>query len=275
MPQENEGTDLMTALLGRTAAVGPFFSVRTGSGAARDQGFLPLAELYREGVSAALRDRLATVATRLGTAEPRVAASLIYQGLAGRLWSIALGPAVLAGRVPDLSGDALWWHPDRSTPDELWLPSPTPLPSTSVENLVSQLREAVLRDHLVPLHHAIAAVCPISPQVLWGNAASALVGTLRVLHGWCRTTGHAEAAGRAVALTTSLLDSTPLRDCGTLALTAPSFSPSFSRRSCCLYYRVPGGGLCGDCVLRADRSRPGAAGKGLQVVALRLPGASH
>ncbi|MFD2121439.1 (2Fe-2S)-binding protein [Streptomyces cirratus] len=25
---------------------------------------------------------------------------------------------------------------------------------------------------------------------------------------------------------------------------------AFTRRSCCLYYRVPGGGLCGDCVLR-------------------------
>ncbi|MFD7559857.1 (2Fe-2S)-binding protein, partial [Streptomyces sp. NPDC059835] len=25
---------------------------------------------------------------------------------------------------------------------------------------------------------------------------------------------------------------------------------AFVRRSCCLYYKVPGGGLCGDCVLR-------------------------
>jgi hypothetical protein len=30
---------------------------------------------------------------------------------------------------------------------------------------------------------------------------------------------------------------------------------SFRRRSCCLYYRVPGGELCGDCVLS---HRPGA-----------------
>ncbi|MEU7551440.1 (2Fe-2S)-binding protein [Streptomyces sp. NPDC044571] len=25
---------------------------------------------------------------------------------------------------------------------------------------------------------------------------------------------------------------------------------AFVRRSCCLYYKVPGGGFCGDCVLR-------------------------
>lgn len=248
MPQELDRTVLMTAVLDRAAAVGPFFSVRTDAGSPRDQGFLPLAELYREGegVSLALRHRLETVATRLGTAESRVAASLVYQGLAGRLWSIVLGPAVLAGRVPDLGGEALWWHPDRSTPDELWLPSPEPLPPASEEDLTSRLRAAVLRDHLEPLHHAISAVCPISPRVLWGNAASALVGTLRVLHGWCRSTGHGEAAERAVALTASLLDAAPLDDCGTLDPTIPAFS----RRSCCLYYRVPGGGLCGDCVLR-------------------------
>ncbi|MEU9497455.1 (2Fe-2S)-binding protein [Streptomyces sp. NPDC048196] len=244
----------MTAVLGRAAAVGPFFSVRTSAGAPRDQGFLPLAELYGQGVSPALRNRLETVATRLGTAEARVAASLVHQGLAGRLWSIALGPAVLAGRVPDLSSDALWWHPERSAPDDLWLPSPSPslspspspLPLPPVEDLASRLRAAVLRDHLVPLHHAISATTAISPKVLWGNAASALVGTLRVLHGWCRSTGHGEAAERAVALTASLLNATPLRDCGTLDPNVPAFS----RRSCCLYYRVPGGGLCGDCVLR-------------------------
>ncbi|MEE4418071.1 (2Fe-2S)-binding protein [Streptomyces bugieae] len=241
MPQEP-----MTAVLGRAAAVGPFFSVRTDAGVPREQGFIPLAELYREGDSPALRKRLETVATRLGTAERRVAASLVQQGLAGRLWSVALGPAALAGRVPDLGGDALWWHPDRSTPDELWLPSPSSPRSASGEDVTSLLRAAVLRDHLVPLHHAITAASPISPRVLWGNAASALVGTLRVLHGWCRSTGRGEAAERAVALTASLLDTPPLRDCGTLDPTVPAFS----RRSCCLYYRVPGGGLCGDCVLR-------------------------
>ncbi|MFI9046972.1 (2Fe-2S)-binding protein [Streptomyces sp. NPDC053427] len=236
----------MAATLGRNADVGPFFSVRTDAGAPRDQGFLPLVELYREEVPPALRNRVETVATRLGTEERRVAASLVYQGLAGRLWSIALGPAVLAGRIPDLSGDALWWHPDRSTPDELWLPAPSPLPSASEEDLAGRLQTAVLHDHLVPLHDAVTAVFPVSSQVLWGNAASALVGTLRVLHGWCRRTGHQEAAERAVALTASLLDAASLRDCGTLD---PSV-PAFSRRSCCLYYRVPGGGLCGDCVLR-------------------------
>lgn len=241
MPQQP-----MTTALGRAAAVGPFFSVRTQAGAPREQGFLPFAEVYREGVSPALSHRVETVATRLGTAERRVAASLVYQGLAGRLWSIALGPAVLAGDVPDLDADTLWWHPDRSTPEELWLPAPTVLTTASDEELAARLAEAVVHHHLEPLHRALGAVCPVSPRLLWGNAASALVGTLRVLHGWCSGRGHREAAERAVALTASLLDTAPLRDTGTF----DPVTPAFARNSCCLYYRVPGGGLCGDCVLR-------------------------
>jgi ferric iron reductase protein FhuF len=53
-----------------------------------------------------------------------------------------------------------------------------------------------------------------------------------------------EVAGRADALLEALLRSGPLagtgrrRDDGT-----------FVRRSCCLFYRVPGAGTCGDCVL--------------------------
>lgn len=261
MPQES-----ITAALGRAAAVGPFFAVRTDAGAPRDQGFLPLAELYLGGSIPALRDRVAAVAARLGTAERRVAASLVYQGLAGRLWSVALAPAVLAGRVPDLGGDALWWHPERSTPDELWLPSLATMPPAAAEDseegladglaedshedLAGRLRAAVLHGHLVPLQRAVVSVSPLSSRLLWGNAASALVGTLRVLVGWCRQEGRGEAAERAVALTASVLDDPLLHGTGTL----DPAGPGFSRRSCCLYYRVPGGGLCGDCVLRpADR----------------------
>ena len=47
---------------------------------------------------------------------------------------------------------------------------------------------------------------------------------------------------------------TPLSDTGTLG---PD-GEGFRRRSCCLYYRVPGGGLCGDCVLGPLAARRGA-----------------
>ena len=35
---------------------------------------------------------------------------------------------------------------------------------------------------------------------------------------------------------------------------SPQQGPAFTRRTCCLYYRLPGGGLCGDCVLHQRRA---------------------
>lgn len=223
---------------------GPFFAMRTGPGEPRAEGFVPLAEVHAGRPSPALTGRVAEVGRRLGTRERRVAASLAHQGLAARLWSVALGPAALTGRMPDLSGGRLWWHPGRSAPDELWLPDDVP------QVPAGRLREDVLLGHLVPLCEAVHAVSGVAPALLWGNTASALAGTLRVLHSWCLGEGaRPDAAARAVALAEELTADPLLREAGELRLTGPG-APAYTRRSCCLYYRVPGGGLCGDCALR-------------------------
>ncbi|MET8182660.1 (2Fe-2S)-binding protein [Streptomyces sp. NPDC005336] len=247
------------AALREAAAVGPFFALRTGaapgSGGPRDEGYVPLGATYTVtgGAAApALLTRIDTVATRLGTGERRVAASLVFQGLAARLWSLALGPAALSGHVPDLRPDGLWWNPARIAPDDLWHPGPWRVLGEP-GGLAGSVAQAVY-GHLLPLHLATRAACRVSERLLWGNAASALAGSLRVLHDWCRAQGRGEAADRATALVRALLETPPLRDTGT-----PASSPlAFRRRTCCLYYRVPGGGLCGDCVLR----RPPSAERG-------------
>lgn len=229
--------------LGALDSVGPFFALRTDAGPTGPagppgDGYLPLAE-------PAVRARVATVAERLGTADRRVAASIAFQGIAGRLLSIALGSAVLTGGVPDLTGPALWWHPARTAPDDLWLPSPAALPSGT--DVVPLIAASVLHDRLTSLHHLTRAAVPVSGRLLWGNAASSLAGSLRVLHTWCLEQGRPEDAARAVTLTRALFEDPLLRDTGTLTTRG---GPSFRRRSCCLYYRVPSGGMCGDCVLR-------------------------
>ncbi|MEU3353723.1 (2Fe-2S)-binding protein [Streptomyces sp. NPDC037389] len=214
--------------LDELADVGPFFALRTGEGG----DGLPL--LHEETV----RRRVATVAERLGTDDTRVAASIAFQGIAGRLLSVGLGSAVLTGEVPDLAAGGLRWDTVRTAPDDLWLPSPAELPGDS-------LSPAVLHGLLVPLHDLIRTVTPISSSLLWGNAGSSLAGSLRVLHTWCFSRNRAEDAARAVALTRDLFTDPLLRDTGEL-----SDNIAFIRRTCCLYYRVPGGGTCGDCVLR-------------------------
>ncbi len=249
----------MDRTLRDVAEVGPFFAVRTGPGETgadgggsaddgpRAHGYRPLAELYATDPRRAVhpvRERAADVAGRLGTPELRVGASLAFQGLAARLWSVALGAAVLAGRVPDMAADRVWWNPALSAPNDLWLPHPSALPDS--DDLAGQLAGTVLAGHLVPLHRATREACPVSGGLLWGNAGSALAGSLRVLHTWCVARGRTAEARSALDLTARLFQEPLLSGTGTL----DAGDVSFVRRSCCLYYRVPGGGLCGDCVLR-------------------------
>ncbi|MHA7958477.1 (2Fe-2S)-binding protein [Streptomyces sp. L500] len=224
--------------LDELAEVGPFFALRTGltgRTGRTGEGGLPL--LHEETV----RRRITVVGERLGTDDTRVAASIAFQGIAGRLLSIGLGSAVLTGEVPDLAAGGLRWEPARTAPDDLWLPTPVALPG-------EHLGPAVLHGLLVPLHDHVRAVTPISSPLLWGNAGSSLAGSLRVLRSWLLSRHRPEDAARAIALTRALFTDPLVRDTGELSIT-PTHT-TFIRRTCCLYYRVPGGGMCGDCVLR-------------------------
>ena len=230
--------------LAELGAVGGFFALRTG---APDDGQQPLARLYA-GATAPLTARVDTVAARLRTPERRVAASIAHLGLAARLWSVALGSAALTGRLPDLDPARLHWDPARTSPDDLRLDdlrlSDARPPAATVESV----REAVQYGHLVPLADALRRDVGISRQLLWGNAGSALAGAVRELRSWADRSGRAEVAERASALAAGLFDHPDLA--GTVQ------RPAMRRRSCCLYYRCPGGGLCGDCVFDRPPRRP-------------------
>ncbi|MFD8522526.1 (2Fe-2S)-binding protein [Streptomyces capillispiralis] len=229
---------------------GGFFVLRTAGAPGRR---LPtLAQAYGPGGpdvhGDALAARVRRVADALRTPEPRVAASVAQQGLAARLWSVALGSAALYGAVPDLAPRLLLWDPEGSAPDDLWLTGVRPLPGDA-----ATLAELVLRGHLEPLAGALRARHRLAPGLLRGNAASALAGAARELDRWGRGHGRTDVAARATALARELLAHPLLSGTGTLTGTA------FRRRSCCLYYRVPGGGVCGDCCFpRPPRSSPRA-----------------
>jgi ferric iron reductase protein FhuF len=98
----------------------------------------------------------------------------------------------------------------------------------------------------------VQAEFSVSEQVLWGNVASALAGAMTML-----VEVHPEQADTAARLVETLLERGPLA--GTGEIFRPEASRPqrfFVRRSCCLFYRVPGGGYCGDCVLTRDARRP-------------------
>ncbi|MBT2448758.1 (2Fe-2S)-binding protein [Streptomyces sp. ISL-43] len=224
----------MDDVLRRLRSVGPFFTVACGK-EPPGPGFRPLDELYGDR----LGPYVGEVGRRIGSGPGRVAASTAQFGIVSRLWSIALGCAVLSGRVPDLGPGRVWWRLQGAGSLELWLPEPAELPG---EAPALALADSVLGNTAV-LDAALRERFGVSPRVLRGNTASGLVGAVRVLTD--RVPGE-EAASLAAVL---LADGGPLGAAGTF-IHEPGLGVAFVRRSCCLYYKVPGGGLCGDCVLR-------------------------
>ncbi|MEW1774409.1 (2Fe-2S)-binding protein [Streptomyces sp. NPDC086777] len=205
-----------------------------------------LAKAYKKLTSDVYRDpltfRVDTVSRRLGATEPRVAASVAHQALAARLWSVALGCAVRCGRLPDLDPGLLLWDPGATAPDDLRLTEVRPLPGgTGPAALADTVVRVVVDGHLVPLGAALRDRYGLAAGLLGGNAAAALAGAARELDRWARANDCADVAARTRTLADTLFAHPLLSATGTRAGLA------FRRRSCCLYYRVPGGGVCGDC----------------------------
>ncbi|TLS43625.1 ferric iron reductase [Streptomyces montanus] len=239
------GSDLDPDLT-RLAALGGFFALRTGR-----PPLPPLPTLKEAYAARSVADepdplafRVHKVVRLLRAPEMRIGVSVAQQGLAARLWSVTLGAAVLYGQVPDLDPRLLRWDADGSAPNDLWLTEVRSLPGDA-----TTIRQVVQHGHLEALSAALRARHPVSAGLLWGNAGSALAGAARELDRWGRANGREDVGERARELAAELLDHPDLRGTGTLEGTA------FRRRSCCLYYRIPGGGVCGDCCFTRPPSR--------------------
>ncbi|MYW63004.1 hypothetical protein GTY65_02765 [Streptomyces sp. SID8379] len=216
-------TDVAEALHD-VAGLGGFFVLGTAAGRGhRGSGRLTPAEF-------AVLAR--TVNDRWGTDEARVGFSIAQLGLAARLWSPVLACALLHGIVPDLS--TVEWAEGGPA---LRLAEPEEHPTASPSSLAATVYAAV-NGPLETLERQLTV--KIAPGLLAGNAASALVGSAAVL-----LRARPDLRGELTALTRELLDTGRLR--GTGRITGRDLT--FRRRSCCLFYRAPGGGTCGDCCL--------------------------
>ena len=237
-------TEEIRAALDDVAEIGPFFAASANPAEVVDDSWRPLRELYTDPDPLAARIR--QVGEVLGGTEPRVAASIAYQGLAARLVSPLLAVAAVHGLVPPWSPDSLHWRPAVTGPLPLWesggpgtAGGPEPAHRPEPAELPALVAEVLVQPHLEALADAVLAAVSVSRRTLRGNAASAVVAA-----GAMVARARPAAAGRAERLVAGLLAAGPLVGAGTL-----TGRWAFRRKSCCLYYRVPGGGLCGDCVL--------------------------
>lgn len=241
------GIAASTDALAAAAGLGPFFVLETDPPPATiadgAPAWRPFADLTDDrAVTDARIDAIrAGIAERgrlpLDAVPRRAAASLAHLGLCSRLISPSLGAAMLGGVVPDLRG--LWWR-DVLGPVPMTLPEPrgsavdAANPAAVADALSGQLQDGPV----AALTAAIASAGGVSLRLLWGNVASAAAGSVRMFAG--ASPAHAAAA---LEVGRRLVSRAPLLATGEWSGTV------FRRSTCCLYYKVPGGGYCGDCVL--------------------------
>jgi FhuF 2Fe-2S C-terminal domain/Ferric iron reductase FhuF-like transporter len=230
------------AVLADVARLGPFFTLGVGPAGAGER---PMSGLHTDPQP--LRDRITHVGRALRCDE-RVAASLAFQGLAAQVVSAPYATAVLHGTVPALTPTVLFL---RRTDDGGWA-----LRSAATALADGAELAPVLEGLLAPLVAAVRAQVPVAERLLWGNAASTVAAAKRLL-----VVQRPATADRAAEVAEALLATGPFRGSGELLPPRdPDRNWTFRRRSCCLYYRVPGGGLCDDCALLPPLRSGGLAG---------------
>ncbi|MFD1858920.1 (2Fe-2S)-binding protein [Aeromicrobium camelliae] len=216
----------MDGTLAALSALGPYFAVDRYE---PDKDWRPLSALLAPGP---LESRVEHTSRALGLEgsadDVRVAASTVALGLFSQLVSPVLGATATATTPPAITLDSMWWRAAASGP---W--------ALAVDRLGgSDTLGTALTGAVAPLVERFAEGFSLSRTVLWGNAASAVFGSVAALH-----RAGAERTSQAAVLALDALRREPLLGHGEIV------DRHFVRTSCCLYYRVPGGGYCGDCVL--------------------------
>ncbi len=215
------------AALADIRKVSPYFALGTGP---LNDGWRPVRDLYHD--TALLTETVDRIRTRMQVTEQRVAASTFFLGFAARLWSIGVGTAVGHGMLVDLPPERLLFR-ENDGQIALHLEHPE---SRRCDGLRAALADMVIDRHLAPLATALRRFGPISEELLRGNSASALLGAAQVFDRDRATTSGWEFA-RGVCADPRLSKAVHFGD------------NNYRRTSCCLYYRTPHGGLCGDCAL--------------------------
>lgn len=248
-----------TSLAAEVGTLTPYFRLHVGE----VPEAVTMEQLYTD--HALLEAVVGELAGRMGVDEFRTAASTFVVGLAARLWSVTLGAVALGSAIPDLDPTVLRWSTAPDGPalsvvrPAYWAPTDrgepeTASPDARPERDASEGQSAqgipvamdrpalstVLDANLERLRRALAEIGGFSTPLMWGNTASTLLSSARIVD---RHLGHT-GRGPSVRQAHRLLSDPRLA--GAVVLHEDG---GHRRRSCCLYYRVPDAGLCGDCAL--------------------------
>jgi ferric iron reductase protein FhuF len=231
--------------------IGPYFAVES---AVAQGEWRTVADLWTG--TGCLSERVNTAREYLGSrtnteVDLRASASISSLGFLSRLVSPALATACLAGVIPRLDPHHIYWRPVVGGPVPIAFDAIDGITVSTTAEAAAELERMALLPCVLPVLTAYSRQFRLSLRVLRGNVASALAG----------------AAGMLIQARTPLVVDPVAVVQATLAL--PSLTDTghyerpfddraqrfFVRHNCCLFYRVPGGGTCGDCVLVPDNKR--------------------
>ncbi|MEV0721006.1 (2Fe-2S)-binding protein [Asanoa sp. NPDC050611] len=239
--------------LAAAAAIGPYFAWEAWSA---DGGWRPFTELLTpDVVHSRVSVARSTLVSAFGLAPSdvpsRVVASVWFMGVSARLLSPPLGAAVAGGALPLATRANLWWRPVASGPMPMAYGTVAARAELSPAGIAAELVAGPLAETVTPLLEVFRDTFRLSSKVLWGNVASALAGAAGVLADTMPR--HASRVGAVLDHASTLA---PLAGTGSVIRPDASSARRFLvRANCCLYYRIPGGGTCGDCVLTSEDDR--------------------
>jgi hypothetical protein len=232
--------------LRQVARFGPFFDL-TGDCQPPDEdeprSWRALSDLGNAAGRKALDEAVNQLAAYFQSPDRRPVASLLQMSAAARLASPLLAAAADSGIVPDLQPRAVRVGFTTAGAVRLRLAEMPDGITGTPDDLAPAVRRQLLDGPLAFFTRCLRRVASLSPHVTTGNLASTLAAATRMID-----TGREEP--RARDLLARLLRDEPLRSAGQLE-TADRAADGwrFRRRNCCLFYRIPGGGTCGDCIL--------------------------
>jgi FhuF 2Fe-2S C-terminal domain len=163
-----------------------------------------------------------------------------------RLVSPPLGAALATRVLPVAPPARVHLRLAGVNPMPLALQAPSAVAVAAGAELAAALHRHWLAPLVEPLTRAVQTAAPVSRQVLDGNVTSAVAAALAMA-----AAARPELMGAADATLDTILSVGPLAGTG-----RRREDGSFVRRSCCLFYRLPGAGTCADCIL-ADRTSAG------------------
>lgn len=231
-------------VLDRVTSTVDYLRVTVGAGSGTTE-WLPCQRLISD--PGALGELARATAAARGTDRDDVAMSLLVQGYAFRIASVAVGAWLLADAVLDASPAGTAIAIGRDRPNAVRFDDPH---LVDTDDPLGALHAGLIDGHLAPLVATAHQACRVGRALLWSNVGASCASAFgafmdprpdrredirnRVGAFFATARGELAGSGRVVPVGTGW---------------------AWERKACCLWYRTTDGSRCADCSLWSEQER--------------------